>query len=96
VTEEFRAGNGQGQTLWRVTAREAPHLWRIENSPAGDASVVITYRLRTDRGGTVFERDMWYQFNRLWLRVLNPLFIRQRMERESKQAFANAKQILEK
>ena len=95
VTEEFRTGNGKGRTVWRVTAREAPRLWRIENSPAGDAQVAITYRLRMDGSDTVFERDMQYQFNRLWLIVLDPLFIRRRMERESEQAVVNAKQILE-
>ncbi len=56
---------------------------------------MITYRLRMDGSDTVFERDMQYQFNRLWLVVLDPLFIRRRMERESDQALANAKQILE-
>jgi len=61
----------------------------------GDAQVAITYRLRMDGSDTVFERDMQYQFNRLWLIVLDPLFIRRRMERESEQALVNAKQILE-
>jgi hypothetical protein len=96
VTEEFRTGNGKGRTVWGVTARDAPHLWRIENSPAGDARVTITYRLHMDGSDTVFERDMQYQFNRLWLRVLDLLFIRRRMEQESQQAVLNAKQILEK
>ena len=96
VTEEFRTGNGKGRTVWRVTAREAPHLWRIENTPAGDARFTITYSLRQDERDTVFERDMQYQFNRLWLRVLDPLFIRCRMEQELQQALSNAKEILEK
>ena len=96
VTEEFRIGSGKGQAVWRVTARDAPHLWRIEATPeSGDARVTITYRLWMDGGDTVFERDMQYQFNRLWLRVLDPLFIRRHTERESQQALSNAKQILE-
>jgi len=57
--------------------------------------VAITYRLRMDGSDTVFERDMQYKFNRLWLVVLDPLFIQRRMERESEQALVNAKQILE-
>ena len=96
VSEEIRAGSGKVDAVWRVTARDAPHLWRFEGSPAGDARVTITYRLRMDGSETVFERDMQYQFNRLWLRVLDPLFIRCHMERESQQAVSNAKQILEK
>ena len=95
VTEEIRVGSGKARAVWRVTARDAPHLWRFEGSPDGDAWVMITYRLRMDGSDTVFERDMQYQFNRLWLVVLDPLFIRRRMERELDEALANAKQILE-
>ena len=75
-------GERERRTVWRVTA--APH-----------AQVAITYRLRMDGSDTVFERDMQYKFNRLWLVVLDPLFIQRRMERESEQALVNAKQILE-
>ena len=96
VSEEIRAGGGKVHAVWRVTARDAPQLWRFEGSPAGDARVTITYRLRTEGGDTVFEREMQYEFNRLWLRVLDPLFIRRQAEGESQQALLNAKQILEK
>ena len=96
VGEEFRVGSGKTHTVWRVIAREAPHLWRIENTPAEDARVAITYRLRADGGDTVFEREMQYQFDKLWLRVLDPLFIRRHFERESQQALANTKRFLEK
>ena len=96
VTEEFRMGSGKGRPVWRVTESKAPYLWRFEGAPAsGDARVTITYSLRMDGQDTVFERDMQYQFNRLWLRVLDLLFIRRHMEQESQQALSNAKQILE-
>jgi len=55
--EEFLAAGRRGSTVWRVTAREAPYLWRIESS-ASEASATITYRLRKEAGMTVFERDM--------------------------------------
>ncbi len=96
VGEEIRADSGKVHAVWRVAARDAPHLWRIEGAPGGGAEVAITYRLRRDGEDTVFEREMQYRFNRLWLRVLDPLFIRRHMERESQQALANAKEILEK
>jgi uncharacterized protein YndB with AHSA1/START domain len=96
VTEEFRMGSGKGRVVWRVAESNPPPLWRIEGAPeSGDARVTITYSLRKDGQDTVFERNMDYQFNRLWLRVLDLLFIRRHMERESQQALANAKQILE-
>ena len=98
VEEEIRTGGARAQARWRVTARDAPYLWRIEGTPAsaaGDARVSITYRLRMEGRDTVFERDMEYRFNPLWLRMLDRLFIRRRMERQSQQALSNAKKILE-
>ena len=61
VTEEFIAAGRRGRTVWRVTAREPPYLWRIESSES-EASATITYRLHTEAGMTVFERDMQYHF----------------------------------
>jgi hypothetical protein len=96
VTEELRMGAGKGRVVWRVTESNAPSLWRIEGTPeSGDARVTIAYSLRMDGQDTVFERNMDYQFNRLWLRVLDLLFIRRHMEQESQEALSNAKQILE-
>src|SRR5208337_1779995 len=43
VTEEFLADGRRRSAVWRVTAREAPYLWRIESS-ASEASATITYR----------------------------------------------------
>ena len=80
VTEEFIAAGRWGRTVWRVTAREAPYLWRIESSEL-EASATITYRLHTEAGMTVFERDMQYHFGPP---MISPkaMFLRRRMERE--------------
>ena len=61
----------------------------------GSASATITYRLHTDAGMTVFERDMQYYFGPP---MISPkaMFLRLRMERESREALFRAKQILEK
>ena len=95
VTEEFRAGDGKGTAVWRVTARDAPRLWRIETAPA-KSRVTITYRLRADGEDTVFERDMQYKFGGLWYSLLDPFVIRPRIERKLAQAVSNAKEILER
>jgi Polyketide cyclase / dehydrase and lipid transport len=95
VTEEFLAAGRRGSTVWRVTAREAPYLWRIESSEP-EASATITYRLRTEAETTVFERAMQYRFDRAWLIVLDALFFRRRMEGKSREALFRAEQILEK
>ena len=93
VTEEFIAAGRRGRTVWRVTAREAPYLWRIESSES-EASATITYRLHTEAGMTVFERDMQYHFGPP---MISPkaMFLRRRMERESREALFRAKQILD-
>jgi hypothetical protein len=39
---------------------------------------------------------MQYRFGRAWLIVLDALFLRRRMERESREALRRVKQILEK
>ena len=89
-------GAGEGRVVWRVTESNAPSLWRIEGTPeSGDARVTIAYSLRMDGQDTVFERNMQYQFNRLWLRVLDLLFICLTSEQELQEALSNAKQILE-
>lgn len=95
VTEEFRAGGGKRTAVWRVTARDAPRLWRIETA-RGKSRVTITYRLRTDGEDTVFERDMQYKFGGLWYSLLDPFVVRPHIERKSAQAVSNAKEILER
>jgi hypothetical protein len=45
---------------------------------------------------TVFERDMQYNFGRTWLIILDALFVRRRMQRQSREALFRAKHILEK
>jgi len=95
VMEEFLAAGRRGSAVWRVTAREAPYLWRIESS-ASEASATITYRLRTEAGMTVFERDMQYNFGQTWLIILDALFVRRRMQRQSREALFRTKHILEK
>lgn len=71
--EESQPGDPSGQRespcrVARHRSQDATQPWRFEGllreMPA------MTFRLRMDGGDTVFGRDMQYQFNRLWLRML--------------------------
>ena len=45
---------------------------------------------------TVFERDMQYNFGQTWPIILDALFVRRPMQRQSREALFRAKQIPEK
>ena len=63
---------------------------------SGDVRVTIAYSLRMDGQDTVFERNMQYQFNRLWLRVLDLLLYSASYGAGgSPEALWNAERILE-
>jgi uncharacterized protein YndB with AHSA1/START domain len=101
VVEEFRSAGWPGRAIWRVTKREAPHLWQIETAsqvikPAIEGgSATIVYRLAAEGGATRFERDFTYQMPNPWLALLDRLVIRRRIEWESSVALEAVKEILE-
>ncbi len=85
VVEAFVAAGRRGETTWRVTGREAPRYWRIDTT-LNRAEASIAYRLRSEGGATLFERDMSYRMPTLWWALLDRLVLRRRMERESQEA----------
>src|SRR3712207_514659 len=59
VVEEFVAAGRRGSVVWRVTARDAPHLWTIVAAHE-EGSATLTYRLSADGDGTLFKRELAY------------------------------------
>ena len=94
VVEEFVAAGRRGSVVWRVTARNAPHLWTIVAAHE-EGSATLTYRLSADGDGTLFERDLAYRASRLSLLILDLLVLRWRMARESREALRRLKAVLE-
>jgi uncharacterized protein YndB with AHSA1/START domain len=94
VTEEFRAAGRRGRVTWRVARREAPHAWVIETWAEGGWAT-ISYGLRTERGETVFTRELTYAMPNPWLALLDRLVLRRRMARESAIALQQLKAALE-
>ena len=94
VIEEFRAAGRRGRATWRVTRRDVPQLWTIETSAQGGRATIV-YRLRADRGETLFERELTYAMPSLWLALLDVILLRRRMRRESRAALQRLKEVLE-
>ena len=96
VTEAFRVAGRRGSVTWTCIERDRPHRWAIEGSPQEGGSGTISYLLTAHDGGTRFERTFVYHMpNRLW-KLANRLFIRRRIEAESKEALRRLKEALVK
>lgn len=97
-SEELRGPAGvRGHAVWRVAAREAPNLWRIElkNSAPAQMKASVTLRFRGEPGATVLEREVQYRYGQPWLVLLDALFLRRRNKLEGHNGLLRAKQILE-
>jgi hypothetical protein len=78
-----------------VTAREAPYPLadrKFSIGSGGNDHLSPGYGSRD----AVFERDMQYNFGQTWLIILDALFVRRPMQRQSREALFRAKHILEK
>ncbi len=95
VTEEFRAAGRRGSAIWTVRERQAPRRWVIHGETRLGADGSITYTLAPDGEGTRFERELAYELpNPLW-RILDRVWIRRRLKRESSAALSRLKAVLE-
>lgn len=97
-SEELRGPLGiRGHAEWRVVARDAPRLWRIElkRSTPSRMQATVTLRFRKDKGVTVLERDVQYRYDRPWLLLLDALLLRRRNESEGNEGLRRAKDRLE-
>ena len=96
VVEEFRVAGRAGSVTWKVTAREAPARWAIAGRVAAGGSGTITYTLAETVGGTAFRREFVYAMPNAFAALLDRLFVRRRIEAESRRAVSLLKQALER
>ena len=95
VTEEFRVAGRKGSVTWKVVARNAPSRWAIAGKVAAGGTGTITYTLERVPGGTAFRREFAYAMPNAFTALLDRLFVRRRIEAESKEAVRRLKQALE-
>lgn len=97
VTEAFLVAGRRGHAVWTVTEREAPRRWVIEGQIVGrESGGTVSYTLTSQDGGTLFEREFIYPAQGLLFRLLNTLFVRRRVQRESAKALQRLKAVLER
>lgn len=98
-TEDLTGPIGvRGRAVWRVAARDAPKLWRIDlsgSAPDMKMEASVTLRFRSEPGGTIVERDVQYRYGKPWMAMCDALFLRRRNAREGHKGLMRAKQILE-
>lgn len=95
VHEDFLFGGRRGSCVWRVIRREPPRLWSFA-TVARQGRAEITYRLREQGDGTLFERELVYAPAGIWFRILDVLVLRRRMERDSRLALEQLAERLER
>lgn len=95
VVEDFRVAGRTGTVTWRVIERAAPRRWAIAGDVAAGGSGTIAYTLRDVDGGTLFRREFVYAMPNWFAALLDRLFVRRRIERESVEALRRLKHALE-
>ena len=94
AVEVFRVMGRRGKATWRVLACEPGRRWRIAAvTPEGDA--IITYRCQPNGAGTRFMRTLEYRVRGRGWEWVDRLFGARYMARQSAQALANLKAVLE-
>jgi uncharacterized protein YndB with AHSA1/START domain len=94
-TEQYIVAGRRGVTGWFVREREPDRRWVIEAQPSGGGSGTITYTLSPEDGATRFEREFVYEMPNAFLRILDALVLRRRIEAESNEAMRRLKERLE-
>ncbi len=93
--EEFIVAGRHGECEWTVLERDAPRRWVIDARPPAGGGARIIYDLTASGVGTQFIRTMDYEMPNAFLELMNALVIRRKIERESAQAVANLREVLE-
>ena len=95
VAEDFIVAGKTGCVTWTVTDRVEPQRWAITGSVNRAGGGTITYGLMPDGEGTLFTRSFVYEMDNWLLTLLDRLFIRRRIDAESKLALQRLKSIME-
>jgi uncharacterized protein YndB with AHSA1/START domain len=95
VVEEFNVAGRHGFATWRVVARDADRLWKIEGEIDGHPAGVVTYILARSGTGTHFVRLFDYRSRTILFAIVNALALRERITAESETALAQLRVVLE-
>ena len=93
--EQVRAGGRSTQLFWHVRVAERPTRWVADAEAGNGAQLTLSYSMQAVEAGTRFERRLGYELPGAWLRLLNRLLLRRRIERESAESLRQLKQRME-
>lgn len=81
--EDVRAGGRNGHLKWTVVESVRGKRWLARAEVDNGARLTVGYRFDEAAGGTAFERELVYELPSAWLRLLNVLLLRRRIDAES-------------
>lgn len=81
--ENIRTAGFRRRLRWHVIDANRPHRWEATASMDDGSRVRLRYDFAADGNGAVFTRTLDYAVQPLWLRVVDALFGRFRIQRES-------------
>jgi hypothetical protein len=93
--EDVRAGGRTARLHWQVVAAEAPRVWTATAVADNGVELELDYRMQSDAQGVMFERELQYQVPGWWLKLLNRLVLRRRIDAESAHSLRQLKSVLE-
>lgn len=95
IVEVVRFGLARDRFEWKVEEREAPYRWVIRaQSERHRQKVKIAYTLKSEDGGTSWEREMTFYLPGSF-KHLNKLFINRTLTRNSRKAVRQLKELME-
>lgn len=94
--EDIRTAGRDDHLSWVVEESEPGRVWAARAlSRNNGARILVRYRVSASEGGTEFQRDLEYELPGIGLRVLNALFLRRRIDAESRLSLLQLKQRVE-
>jgi len=86
--ERIRTAGFTRRLQWEVIEAQRPHAWEALATMVDGSRVRLRYDFAADGDGTRFTRTLDYTLRPLWLRVVEAVFGRWRIRRESAVALA--------
>ena len=90
--ENIRTAGFRRRLHWRVIAAQRPLYWEGEAHMADGSRVRLRYDFAASGEATVFTRTLEYSVKPLWLRLVDAVFGRSRIRRETETALRKLQQ----
>lgn len=94
--EDIKTAGRDDHLSWVVSECEPGRVWAARaRSRNNGADIFIRYRCEPAGEGTRFVRELEYALPGVWLRLLNALFLRRRIDAESRLSLQQLRQRME-